>query len=406
MPKMSRAHKLILLTFIGTSFLQMPQMGLSPAIEYIKNNVFRDRSLSEIQTAQTFLNIMVTAAALIAALLIAKRVFSKKTVAVGGLFILGATGPLSLVLHTQYWHLWLLSGCIGAGVGSFVSTMVSIVFDSFSEEECRFASGVQASTVNIGGIFFSFVGGALVTAVWYGGYLLASIGLLVGVLALFAVPGKKRTRARDGGKAAREKSKLPPGDIYYYALITFLYFMIYMAIGTNMSTHLKDAGFGEPSTAGIAIAIQMAGGVVSGAFFGKLSLRFGDLAIAQAFVALFIGFMVLSLGQSVLILNFIGVFIAGLSLSMVFPQCVFSASRYVDPSNSSTATSIIACVAPGVGGFISPLILTNLTAWLGGASTTFRYQFIGFLALACAVIFYLTTRSRQKQSAAVNAKAR
>jgi MFS family permease len=58
---------------------------------------------------------------------------------------------------------------IGAGVGSFVSTMVSIVFDSFSEEECRFASGVQASTVNIGGIFFSFVGGALVTAVWYGG---------------------------------------------------------------------------------------------------------------------------------------------------------------------------------------------------------------------------------------------
>ncbi len=110
MPKMSRAHKLILLTFIGTSFLQMPQMGLSPAIEYIKNNVFRDRSLSEIQTAQTFLNIMVTAAALIAALLIAKRVFSKKTVAVGGLFILGATGPLSLVLHTQYWHLWLLSG--------------------------------------------------------------------------------------------------------------------------------------------------------------------------------------------------------------------------------------------------------------------------------------------------------
>jgi MFS family permease len=147
-----------------------------------------------------------------------------------------------------------------------------------------------------------------------------------------------------------------------------------------MSTHLKDAGFGEPSTAGIAIAIQMAGGVVSGAFFGKLSLRFGDLAIAQAFVALFIGFMVLSLGQSVLILNFIGVFIAGLSLSMVFPQCVFSASRYVDPSNSSTATSIIACVAPGVGGFVSPLVLTTLTVRLGGASTTFRYQFIGFFS--------------------------
>jgi MFS family permease len=399
MIKMSKTHKLILLTFIGTSFLQMPQMGLSPAIEYIKNNVFTDRTLGEIQTAQTFLNIMVTAAALLTALLIAKNVFGKKTIAVSGLMILGAAGPLSLVMHGQYWHIWFLSGLVGAGVGCYVSTMVSIVFDNFDEEECRFASGVQASVVNIGGIVFSVAGGALVTAIWYGGYLLASLGILVGALAIFTVPGKKRPKTHGKESSAGEKPKLPPIDIFYYALITFLFFLIYIAIGTNISTHLRDAGFGDPSTAGIAIAIQMAGGVVSGIFFGKLSLRFRDMTIVQAFVAMFIGLTLLNLGQSVLILNFVGVFIAGLSLSMVFPQCVFSASRYVDPSNSSTATSIITCVAPGVGGFISPLVLTNLTVWLGGTSTTFRYQFIGFLSLACAVIFYVTTRRRMKREA-------
>lgn len=396
MPKMSRANKLLLITFVGTSFMQMPQMGLSPAIEYLKNNVFPERSLAEIQTAQTFLNIMVTISALLAAVLVAQKVLSKKTVTISGLLILGATGPLALVLHTQYWHLWFLSACIGIGVGSYISTMVSIVFDNFNEEECRFASGLQAATVNIGGIFFSVAGGAAAMAIWYGGYLLVSLGLLVGILAIFAIPGKKQEKAKDEIRIKGKKSKLPPIEVLYYGLITFLFFMLYLAIGTNISTHLKEAGFGGTSTAGVATAIQMAGGVVSGIFFNKLSMKFKDMSIVLAFVALFVGFSILNLGQSILILDFIGVFIAGLSLSMVFPQCVFSASRYVDPSNSSTATSIIACIAPGVGGFVSPPVLTNLTTALGGDQTAFRYQFIGFLSLAFAVIFFFSTRHRQK----------
>ncbi len=404
MSKMSRAHKLILLTFVGTSFLQMPQMGLSPAIEYIKNHVFPGRSLAEIQAAQTVLNIGVMAAALLAAFLIAKNVFSKKTVTVGGLFILGATGPLALVLHTQYWHLWLLSACVGIGVGSFVSTMVSIVFDSFDEKECRLASGIQAAAVNIGGIFFSVAGGALVASVWYGGYLLVSLALLVGILVIIAVPGKKQAKARDESAKGGNKFSVPL-VVFYYALITFIFFMIYLAIAMNISTHLTDAGFSDPAMAGAASAVQMGGGVLSGIFFSKLSAKFKDMSIVLAFLALFVGFTILNLGQSVLLLNFIGIFIAGLSLSMVFPQCIFSASRHVDASNSSTATSVIACIAPGVGGFVSPLILTKLTIALGGESTAFRYQFIGFLALVFAVIFFFSTRYRQKRDAAVSAEA-
>ena len=174
--------------------------------------------------------------------------------------------------------------------------------------------------------------------------------------------------------------------------------MIYIAIGTNISTHLK--GIGDTATAGIATAIQMTGGAIAGLFFNKLSAKLKDMIIVLAFIALFIGFTILNLGQAVLLLDFIGVFIAGLSLGMVFPQCIFSSSRCVDPSNSSTATSIIGCVAPGIGGFLSPLVLTNLTVAIGGELTSFRYQFIGFLSLAFAVIFFFSTRYRQKREAA------
>ena len=207
MSKMPRAHKLFFLTFIGSCFLQMSHMGLSPAIEFIQTNVFPDRTLTEIQTAQTFLNIVSTVFALIAAVLIAKNILRKKTVAVGGLFVLGATGPVSLLLHTQYWHLWFLSVLIGAGLGMFVSTMISIVFDNFNEQDSRAASGVQAAVVNIGGIVFSFVGGALAATVWYSGYILLSLGILVAVLAIFTVPGvKKKARKKMDNRKARDSA--------------------------------------------------------------------------------------------------------------------------------------------------------------------------------------------------------
>ncbi len=393
MSKMSRAHKVFFLTFIGSCFMQMSHVGLSPAIEHIQNNVFPDRTLIEIQTAQTFLNIMSTVFALLAAILIAKRVLRKKTVVISGLLILGATGPAALLLHTQYWHLWFLSVLIGAGLGLFVSTMISIVFDNFSEEDSRMASGVQAAVVNIGGIFFSILGGALAVTVWYGGYLLLSLGLLIAIIAIFTVPGMKKEKTSDEIKKTGKKKSVPL-DVIYYGVIALIFFLIYMAIGTNISTHLK--GIGGTATAGIATAIQMAGGALAGLLFNRLSAKLKDMIIVVAFIALFAGFTILNLGQSVLLLDFVGVFIAGLSLGMVFPQCIFSASRYVDPSNSSTATSIIGCVAPGVGGFVSPLILTSLTTAIGGDLTNFRYQFIGFLSLACAVIFFFSTRIRQK----------
>ena len=396
MSKMPKAHKLFFLTFIGSCFMQMSHMGLVPAIAFIQTNVFPDRTLTEIQTAQTFLNIMSTVFALLAAFLIAKKVLRKKTIVVIGLFVLGAVGPAAVFLHTQFWHLWLLSVMIGAGLGFFVSTMISIVLDNFNKEDSRMATGAQASVVNIGGIFFSFVGGALAVTVWYSGYLLLSLGIVIAVFAIFTVPGSRKDKACDNGIKKKGAGGVPL-DVIYYGVIAFIFFLIYMAIGTNISSHLK--GIGGTATAGIATAIQMTGGAIAGLLFSKLSARLKDMIIVVAFIALFAGFTILNLGQSVLAFDFIGVFIAGLSLGMVFPQCIFSSSRYVDASNSSTATSIIGCVAPGIGGFLSPLVLTNLTTALGGDNTTFRYQFIGFLSLAFAVIFFVTTRYRQKRKA-------
>ena len=121
--------------------------------------------------------------------------------------------------------------------------------------------------------------------------------------------------------------------------------------------------------------------------------------IAFAFFALFVGFTVINVGHTSLTAVFAGVFIVGSSISMIIPQCLFSVSKCVDPTNSSAATTLVSCFAPGAGAFLSPVIFTNLTIRLGGNSTSFRYQFVGIIALVVAVAAVLVTTRLEKKAA-------
>ena len=78
----------------------------------------------------------------------------------------------------------------------------------------------------------------------------------------------------------------------------------------------------------------------------------------------------------------------------MMPQCVHSVSKLVDETNSAIATAFLSAVAPGVGAFLSPIVMTNLTLALGGDSTTYRYQFAAFVGLGFAVLIFLLTKYR------------
>lgn len=404
MAKMSRQNKLLLLTFIFTSFLQMPFMALNPVIEYIQKNVFPDRTLAQVQTAISSLNLFVMLFALLAAILVAKGICSKKTIVVSGLLIYGTTGLAVIFLHSQFWNIWLLSVLIGAGTGFFVSMFTSILIDYFNEHEMRMASGLQASAVNMGGVVFGALGGILATFIWFGGYLLELTGLLFAVIAFLAVPHQKKTAHASTGAKAGKKTPLPFA-VYYYGFATFIFFLLYIACGSNIAPHLAQAGIESPAVAGVASSLQMAGGVVSGLLFSKLSAKFKDMLLPIAFVILFVGFTILNVGQSLLALDLIGVFVVGAALSILFPYCIFSTSKYVDKSNSGTGTSLVQAIAPGIGGFVSPMILTTLTQAIGGNSTQFRYQFIGILAMGLAVLFYFGNRWLQRRCEAAPKKS-
>ena len=392
---MDKQKKRIMWTILIIAVIQMPALALTPGINQIVTTAFSDRSLGAVQSALAISGLAQPVAAFGAAIIMNKRLVTKKAVIIFGLFLLTATGLTAVLLHTEFWNLILLSAMLGISTGCFMSNMFGLIFDNFNEEERQAIVGYQTSVINVGGIMMSLLGGLLATYMWYGGYLMLFVGLPASVLVMFFVPNYKVPAAESGG--SKSAAKMDP-KIFYYCAIVFLFMMAYSACGSNISTHI--AGMGNSATAGVAVAFMMGGGVVSGVFFEKLSKKAGDYSMTCALCLVFAGYMMLSVFTSSLALTFAAVFIVGTSLSIMLPRCIFMVSTLaLDRSTSSTATALISVVAPSAGSFMSPIIITNLTTALFGQSTAARYRFLSFVVLTLAALIALATYFGNKEKA-------
>lgn len=384
-------------TILIIALVQMPALALTPAINLIQTQAFPDKTLPQVQTALAWTNLVSPLTSIFAAVFINRGVFTKKGVVVAGLVILSLTGLLALLFHTQFWNLIVLSVVLGLATGLFMTNAFGLMFDNFEDKQRQRIAGYQTSFINAGGILMGLAGGVLATAMWYGGYLILLVGLPIAVLAYFVVPNYKSPARRAVGDIS-ERKKLNP-RIYYYAVLACLFMMIYGVGGGNLSTHIRQniPNVDDSAMAGIAVAIQMGGGVLSGLLFGKLSEKFKDMIMVVACGAIFVGFMIISLFASCLAMIFVGALITGMSLSMMLPRCIFSVSTLVDKSTSATATVIASSVAPSLGGFLSPVIYTNVTMALFGPLTVYRYSFVAGAALVFGIVIaFMTIKTTKK----------
>lgn len=384
-------------TILIIALVQMPALALTPAINLIQTQAFPDKTLPQVQTALAWTNLVSPLTSIFAAVFINRGVFTKKGVVVAGLVILSLTGLLALLFHTQFWNLIVLSVVLGLATGLFMTNAFGLMFDNFEDKQRQRIAGYQTSFINAGGILMGLAGGVLATAMWYGGYLILLVGLPIAVLAYFVVPNYKSPARRAVGDIS-ERKKLNP-RIYYYAVLACLFMMIYGVGGGNLSTHIRQniPNVDDSAMAGIAVAIQMGGGVLSGLLFGKLSEKFKDMIMVVACGAIFVGFMIISLFASSLAMIFVGALITGMSLSMMLPRCIFSVSTLVDKSTSATATVIASSVAPSLGGFLSPVIYTNVTMALFGSLTVYRYSFVAGAALVFGIVIaFMTIKTSKK----------
>ena len=381
-------------TILLMSLIQMPQFAILPGTDMIATEVFPEHTLQTVQTAMSLPGLVAVICGVTAAMLVRYGFSSKKFMTVLGLSSIAMTGVVAIFLNTQFWQLCLMNILIGLGMGIYVPNAQSIMFDNFDERKRQFITGLTFSGINIGGLIMSLLCGILTTIVWYGGHLQMLVEIPVAIVAFLVIPQDKKMKytagndtENDSADAGTTRSKLPR-KVYYYAFLIIVFMIVYNVATMNISTHLAQNGIGDSSTAGIATALLMGGGVAVGFIFPKLSQVFHDYLFAATFFIIGIGFTLMTLFPASIAVTFVAMFICGATMSLLVPRCLFNVSNITDPTNSATGTMLVCCIAPGGGHFFSPIIMTNLTLAIGGESTRFRFQFTAYVCLALTVILF------------------
>lgn len=382
-------------TLLAIALTNMPTLALSPATEQIRQ--FFNVELATVQTAMSSTNIVQIGVALLMMYLINRGTITKKLAVVLGQSLFVVIVVFVLLFHNGIWTVWVLSCLIGCACGCFVTNAFGIMFDCFSDAERQGFAGLQTSSINLGGILMSLAGGLLAGLFWYGGYLVFSVGIVMAIIGILNIPAYKTPKKDVGGKKAPIK-----GQVFFYAVAQLLFMMSYVTVGQNLSSHLSGNFANFSFLAGICTSVQMAGGVVSGLFFSKLSKKLGDNILVLSMCLLFAGLLLLSFVKTSIVLILLAVFLCGGSLSMFNPWCTYGVSVYSDPTNSAITSVIISAIAPSAGGFLSPVVFTNVTNSIVAGSTAFRYRFVAIFVIVVAACLFLWNRTHKGAAAKEN----
>ncbi len=380
--KKKRALKYTLLLVALTNMISV---ALSPATEQIRQHFGVE--LATVQTAMSATNVLQICVSLIAMYLINRGLLTKKRAIVIGQSLFALAVIFVLLCHHAFWCVYVLSALVGTALGLFVTNAFGIIFDCFEPDERQSLTGLQTSCISLGGIICSLTGGLLAGLFWYGGYLVLSVGVVIAVVAAVNIPNYKSPKAAEGGKRSPIKPK-----VFFYAVSAFVFMLCYVTVSQNISSHLARHFEHFSRLAGICSAVQMGGGVVSGLLFKKISGKLQDDTLVLALCILAAGLLVLSFLTTSLVLILISVFCCGLTLSLFTPWCIFGVSVNSDPTNSAVTSVIISAIAPSTGGFLSPVVFTNITNAIVPGATDFRYRFVAACAFAVAIILFIRNR--------------
>ncbi|MCD7919308.1 MAG: MFS transporter [Clostridiales bacterium] len=377
--------QMLKITILVLTFSQMATNGLSPAMSDLAA-AFPDVATSAIQMLMTLPGIFVVFLSLISASL--TSIFPKKYLIGTGSLCICATAVLGTTLYQSLPLLFAWSALMGIGMGLISALTVSLISDYFEGQEKETLMGLQTSAANLGGMIMTAVGGVLTAIAWNLDYLVYLIALPGLLLLILFVPKEtpmlqntqEETETERTGGAALFKNK----SVWIYVGISVLMLFLFNAGPTNLSMYVTEFGIGNSVVAGWAATVFLLGGTVMGILFGKFSQRLGVFTIPLGFLFMAVGFLVMVAGANIVFL-YVGCLLAGMSISLVSPQCILQASSFCKSSQELAMAAAAIMAASNIGTFLTPQITNFAQAVTGSESTLYRFILALGLALVMAV---------------------
>ncbi|MCD8151535.1 MAG: MFS transporter [Clostridiales bacterium] len=343
----------IAVTIYTVSIMQMSALAVSAALSDISAQ-FPNVPTTTIQMIMSLPSLIMCVSTLISGQL--ARVMQKKYIIAIATAIVAASGVAGLLFHGSIGVLLMWAIILGFGIGLFMPQNSSIIALNFDDEKRGIISGRQVTAATVGGMALSALAGVLCSGQWYYVYfvyLLAIPGLICSLCFLPA----------DRTETVQQKQQAQKGHVsgrsWIYIAAIFLFICVYNIIPNNLTMYITEKGIGNSTVAGLLTSVFLLGGAVAGIVYGGIGKYLQDKIIPVAFFLVIAGSLTLFLTNS-LPLVFIGVFVAGTSVSFVMSQCVCRLAVVERPENMTLAMAFL-MAANSLAQSIAP-VFTKLSA--------------------------------------------
>lgn len=300
---------------------------------------------------------------------------------IGGLIGL-ILGPLAIEF------LWFSSVLIGVAQGINATMTLALITIYFSGEESGAMMGLQSAFLNGGSMVLLFISGLLANIKWNTAYLVYLVFLPILLIVMKYLPHDQplpTTRL----KAANNSEKLNT-EIYFIALIIFLFGSCFFVFQTNIALLVVSKGYGDATLSGFINTLVSAAGMITGFRYSHIVRRLKTMTITVGIAVAGLGMgLIFFLGS--LISIGVAALLIGFGIGIVMPTGIYLAANAVKKEIQSTAIALVTA-AVNLGMFTSPLIFDLLSQQVPKNDLSVRFMIASLSLLILAALFAIGNR--------------
>ena len=218
--------------------------------------------------------------------LIADRI-GRRRVIIPLLFVFGISGA-GIAFANSFNQVLLFRFLQGIGASALVTLAVTLIGDFYEGTQRNAIMGVNSSMIGTGAALYPLIGGVLAGIRWNAPFLFFGIGIVVGLVAVFALPepdGREASDMRTYLAGLREVT-VHPGALAIFGALFVVFFVFYGAIQTALPLLLSDEFSLSSGEIGLTLAMVAAASAVVSSLYGRISeWRSGPELIALGFIA-------------------------------------------------------------------------------------------------------------------------
>lgn len=245
----------------------------------------------------------------------------------------GGKAPIGVLLAA--------AGLAGIGQGSN-NTLLAIALSEAVPDENRRGGvlGICMSVMNIGGVLFTTLGGALAVNRWNNAYYLYFLVLAGMALQLLFLPLGKSAAAGEEPGQKKTAGRLP-WKVWLISGHYFIFFLALYVFGLNVSEYvITTHHLGTSVESGIAASMVTVGGVVAGVLFGAYSKALKKFTVPVLMGMTVVGLVIpIFVTTSILAIYTCG-FLLGFAMMGANPYIIGLLGRIVPPEQYSKALSV------------------------------------------------------------------